>query len=678
LDPATTGNKVSILANLKAEETKSADVSEDDSSLIPDFTRSSDEEEEQGPIFTPEYCIERKELHEKEMRALHAEMPPPTLQDHVIVKLLQKIQLLGMIADGSVPEEPEPSAVELSVDHSIRGASSVTYKRELDADEHLTSHIKITRPKRVVEETITVDSLPFLNSGPPTPLSDLDVYQENLRTHERIKNAIREELAKQREEASLKNKHLREEFIAYYRPWRLTVREMDHKKDMERKASTPGTATPPAMPPVPPVPEPREGRPEGRRYKGNSELDFQNALRASAISAQEESERRRRMEATTKPDLNKEAVIPDMLEPYEAKAEVFKDTNNIIDPVDAFAVYGFDPPADDFTPEEHKVFTDAFMAYPKKWGKIAEELPGRNFQECIMHYYLTKEEIKYKAKLNKRWTRKGRTRRSARPKSNALMADLNGIRPDDGDEETVPVTDTGRPRRAAAPTFGGESAADPEVSRRNGVKDIEQGEKPPNRRGGRTGPGSRGGRRGRGGQQQQQQQQQHAVHPPSQPAPTPQAQPPPDLYSQQPPVPASTATGQVPLLAKQEPGTPDGPLELGRIKEPDRDAEDLLPRSRSSRTRGRDAVYVFEGGEHEVAAARGGAEMGYGSMQPTSYWSVPEVRDFPVLLAHFGRDFEGVSNFMKTKTPIMVSSYFLMVNLLFFVKILLRPVPQLA
>jgi hypothetical protein len=52
-------------------------------------------------------------------------------------------------------------------------------------------------------------------------------------------------------------------------------------------------------------------------------------------------------------------------------------------------------------------------------------------------------------------------------------------------------------------------------------------------------------------------------------------------------------------------------------------------------------------------------EMGYGAMQPTSYWSVPEVRDFPILLAHFGRDFDGISNFMKTKTPIMVRFYLL-------------------
>ncbi|KAJ5496245.1 hypothetical protein N7463_008232 [Penicillium fimorum] len=46
------------------------------------------------------------------------------------------------------------------------------------------------------------------------------------------------------------------------------------------------------------------------------------------------------------------------------------------------------------------------------------------------------------------------------------------------------------------------------------------------------------------------------------------------------------------------------------------------------------------------------------SLKPTSYWSVREQRDFEVLLSHFGRDFEGIARFMKTKTTLMVRNYF--------------------
>ena len=69
-------------------------------------------------------------------------------------------------------------------------------------------------------------------------------------------------------------------------------------------------------------------------------------------------------------------------------------------------------------------------------------------------------------------------------------------------------------------------------------------------------------------------------------------------------------------------------------------------------------MYVFDSMEPDAAAPtrqpERQPELGYGSLQPTSYWSVPEQRDFPQLLAHFGRDFEGISHFMKTKTTVMV------------------------
>ncbi|KAL4787036.1 hypothetical protein BJX76DRAFT_319830 [Aspergillus varians] len=93
------------------------------------------------------------------------------------------------------------------------------------------------------------------------------------------------------------------------------------------------------------------------------------------------------------------------------------------------------------------------------------------------------------------------------------------------------------------------------------------------------------------------------------------------------------------------------------------DRIDVPPRSKSGRGRPRDGVYTFEPTELEsvtLTPATGAVrpDMNYNSPQTTSYWSVPEVRDFPSLLAHFGRDFEGISNFMKTKSTQMVKNYF--------------------
>lgn len=588
-----------------------------DSAMVPDFSRSSGEEEgEEGIVFTQDYLEERKRIFERDMAMLRANLPPPPLEDPNIVALLLRIQLLGQVANDVVSdaapkpeteeEEPEPPNVD--------PPSSTDYKLQREADESVPT-------KEVLESLppaneITVEDLPFLQTGPPTPISDLEVYQENKANHEKMKEIYREEMMSRRKDIARKNAALRDDYMSYYRPWRMDVWEQDRAKG--KKPVSPAPTTPPAPPIIPPM---ATSMIEGRRRKGNSELDFQNALRASEISAREELERRRENKATAQPDLNREAVIPGMLEPEEIKDFIYKDSNNKVDSANAKRVFGFFPPANDFTPEEHEKFTNAFMAHPKRWGKIAELLPGRNFQQCIVHYYLTKEEIKYKAKLNKRWSRRGRAKRSIRPKSNALMADLGVVKPDyEGDEETIaPVTDTGRPRRAAAPTFGDSSADTDNVPTGRRVpsgREGEQIEKPVSRRGRGGGPGSRGGRRGRA--------QQHLVA---------------DQMTPGFPEPSMDGTTETAVFRAREPT--------------DREPGDAPARARLGRGRAREGMYVFESMDPDAAPARQ-QEMGYGSLQPTSYWSVPEQRDFPMLLAHFGRDFEGISNFMKTKTTTMV------------------------
>lgn len=671
--------------------------------VIPDFGDEDEEDEDENIVFTQEYLTERKQIFEKDMQALQAEMPPLPLEDPTVVRLLMQIQLLGMIAYDTPEPAPEPvpePVVEPVAKPPVEQARELEFEPESEREIVSESEpqpepgqpMEVDGPRercvavdekpgeRVDEkqvppleykqdeeppvkfvlnsvpaaDAISLENLPFLNTGPPTPISDLDTSQENAANFQALRETLRQEVKQRRKEIAKKNAALREDYLSIYKPWRLEIWERDNENGKNNRV-TPGP-TPPPPPPPPPLPAPVTTA-EARRYKGNSELDFQNALRASEISHQEDQLRRGKgggAEPTARPDPMKEAVIPDMLEPSEAKAAVYKDTNNNIPVTDALAVFGFLPPSNDFTPSEHEKFTNAFMAHPKKWGKIAEALPGRDFQQCIIHYYLTKEEIKYKAKLNKRWSRRGRAKRTSRPKSHALMADLGVVKPDyEGEEEPAPVTDTGRPRRAAAPTFGDMDAeAVPNGRRGLPVKETtEQPEKPAARRG-RTGPGSRGGRRGKAAQSHPPQSQ-----PPSQPL-TPIEQ---TAASVAVPSPAP-----MPPLPKRE--GPESSVEpndteaaVPQPKEPrEREQSDIPPphpqRGRAGRMRQRDGQYVFESTEPESSSATRTPEVGgYGSMQPTSYWSVPEQRDFPLLLAHFGRDYEGISNFMKTKTTVMVS-----------------------
>ena len=50
---------------------------------------------------------------------------------------------------------------------------------------------------------------------------------------------------------------------------------------------------------------------------------------------------------------------------------------------------------DDFTEVEHELFTKAFELYPCKFGKIAQSLTGRTYQDCVRHYNVTQASKDY-------------------------------------------------------------------------------------------------------------------------------------------------------------------------------------------------------------------------------------------------------------------------------------------
>lgn len=638
------------------------------------FRESSGEESDEEDALDEEDFNRSEERFKKEIQTLHAEIPPPLLEDPVMVGLLLKVQMLTMIAEGAVPPylDLPGAAMEIERPHQ---PSTILPLSSKDAKEIYLSEAPPSgesKPPEAAVDLPSLESLPFLQSGPPTPFSDLESFQETLKSHEQAKDALRDLLGKERSETSSERERLRKEYAQHYKPWRTDVTEMDRKK--EETKSRPGTGS--STPPPPPFPNPPPVL-EGRRglARLNSELDFQNALKASEITAEEESARRRDKDpGSAKPDMIKEAPIPDMLDPKAREAAVFQDTNQIIDTADALKVFAFRPPPNDFTLTEHKMFTDAFMEYPKKWGKIAESLPGRTFQQCVTHYYLTKEEIKYKAKLNRRWTsRKGRGRKAVRPaKANALMSDLGAARreydggPDVDQPDAPAVTDSGRPRRAAAPTFGDandpmaeSTAPTPNTGKRgsNQAKDIGAGanggegtniaekQQPPptsSRRGGRGGAG-RGGR----GKKTQQPQLITAIAaaPPKQELGLP-------LEKE---ISATAATSSV-LKEKDELDkdvsghiSRGAKTNRGRTKEP----------TQGQFGTGAAAAPPASGSLEPIGAENFNDNMEgpYGSSQPTSYWSVNEQRDFPDLISHYGKDFVGISQFMKTKTPTMVSDH---------------------
>jgi hypothetical protein len=107
------------------------------------------------------------------------------------------------------------------------------------------------------------------------------------------------------------------------------------------------------------------------------------------------------------------AVVPALIfDPIERDEIRYVDTNNFV--ADKSIPYKrlMSDNIDNFTPEEHEAFCEAYVLSPKQFGKISKVMGGRrSFNDCVLHYYQTKKQVDYKSLLlnrNRRTTRKGR------------------------------------------------------------------------------------------------------------------------------------------------------------------------------------------------------------------------------------------------------------------------------
>jgi Myb-like DNA-binding domain len=559
----------------------------------------------------------------KDMDVLTAKRPSSPLHDPTIVGLLVRIQLLGMMADGSVPAGIEADEVmeELEIEKATKavGLPSPAVEDGREESPQPTGRFLKDTPYNPIP-TPPIEDLPFLSSVVLQGESAFDSSDEDDEMREGVVASLCEEFALQDHETEQQYMQLKGEFFKLYRPWRSAVSNMD-QREREENPLTPAPASPPLSLVPTATPTPLIERTRGA--KNTTELDFQNILRASEQSAREEQERRDR-ELTARPNYEMEAVIPDMLERKEIEMSFFEDKNQLVPEGNALDIFAFVPPQDDFSPEEQKAFIAAFNNHPKKWSEIAECLPGRDFQQCILHYYLTKHSAKYKELLRKTLPKKKRGRAPAvRPRSTALMSDLVYER-EEVDSAPAAVTDSGRPRRAAAPTFG-EPATDPEnavapttASRR--VAKESNGEQSAEKTMGRKRGGPKAPRKLKA-----------TAGPAVGPSPQKIEK---DIKS-------ARVNGKLdaPVPKIDEPSMSD--IQRGNPG----DVEQSRPATQLT-------TPTLDGATTPARPLTAARSV---SQQPSSYWSVPETNYFPKLIEVYGTDWVGISNFMETKTSNMVS-----------------------
>jgi hypothetical protein len=627
-------------------------------STIGQATSGSDEDESMDLGEEDLEAAERKYL--RDLERLEAKRPP-TPRHHVeLLPLLEELDALASAADdlakGILPSfiEPQNSAEAATLPIGLPSPQSEDLiNSQFEVDEIAKP------PKYDVDDSSTLSEadLPYLVTEPLTPLSEASAFRSVCLKHEAIKDRMFEYLVEDKARVNTDFEQWRRKYARLYKDWKLGIEALEQERSLQEEivvVDPAPTPTETAILPPAPVLEVRRG---GRSANNGSEYDLQRVIELS-IKETAEAEKIREEKAQENQalaDLQKEAIIPDMLHPSEAKRTIFQDRNNLIPSNLVLETFGFTGPADPITNEADKqLFTKLFLQNPKRWILIAKGMPGYDTQDCIYHYYVTKKQEQYKQQVNAQFTRKNQ--RSTRGKGRKPGAIMGGrATMCDGNEDEAPqpaLTEAGRPRRTAAPVFGGKenvSENDPVTPmatpgrRAAGQNRTDLGgdsttERPTAKRG-RTAQKEKGAKRGK------------VPLLAAAPGPTPPKNEPSGIRG-----------------GSKEPRAEDlqGHMELEEKKAPmiieANETSNMMSWSNGSRPLDQAAVvevnYIHQPPPlppppppQQMTMSQ---EQSARSLAITSYWSVPEQNDFWKLVAHYGTDWVKIAQSLKTKSHTMV------------------------
>ena len=544
----------------------------------------------------------------------------------------------------TVPET-NSDVVQEQRSQNLGQGEMLTPKEEQD-DETKELQMEDTVPNSQRESRSPTPNLPYLSRGPPTPLSDPD--QDPLARYESHKSLLMGPLIKECIEHAEREEQNKTEYQAKYADWKRDAELLDEEsvtKDTRQKSAEPGISAA-EIPASNGAAAP--GIMEGRRgLKFASDYELQRVMELSAAEAKEKEERNERESLKAKPDYEREAEVPDLCEESVRGDRAFWDTNHLELPEDAAETFQYVPPKDDFSYKEHLLMVENYRLFPKKWSKIAQALQDRDFKQCINHYYATKWDKEYKVLPNKRGRggRRGRGGGRAPGGRPSALSAAGNVRPDtyEGDEFSAPIvtmTDTGRPRRAAAPTWPPKEDAN---ASKDGSLSGTSGRKSGNTAGD-SGAEKTGKRRKNAKEKVAAKPKTPAVvtkGPTSSPQKTDkdgkeraasvtiEQQWPAGMVDQS----LARAPGVIVASMQQQPGLDEEvPAFVEKLLSPP------VP-----------AAAVAERTKAPGPTSRGGGT--------SSYWSKQEKDDTVKFLQHFGTDFVAISaRMMKTKTPQMVYS----------------------
>ena len=611
--------------------------------------------------------------HDREMRRLESRKPPEPNEDSILLQSLEDLDALALAMKESLDNPGDDMAFQVG-----QNQIGEAFKEEED-EARYAGPLKIEEQAVDLESPIPpgtppLESLPFLQNPGSTPFSEFDDVKTPTEEDDLIKNLIHARIQDEEDSKLEADQQARNLYRQYFKPWRQEVdlTEAAIRDEHAQEATTPPDSAYEATS----VPQ------SVRSRRVVSDYSYQAVLQASVETHAREEQVRREREGneaqhyipadTCNPD--REAVVPAMLGPVDAQEASFVDYVDQVAPNDVLEALRFLPPKDDFTVKEKAEFIQQYVQMPKRFGEISERMRARDYRACVRHYYHSKRSTNfrnaeakfYKTNKGKRMREQSERNAGIRPRG-GLLAAIDGTQLDQEAQTAASLTESGRPRRAAAPTFGepgeGENGPPPAPTPtrrptlgKESMPNTQGLERPVARRG-RTGTGQKPGRKPKAQQLLAAAPTSSQTPPPSKDvslgnihlasepiaeAPRAEEQEAAKLLAKLPvsvqpyQVPASYTeswtSGQVPVkkpLVTHEPSTTPKQQEISvPPSQPPAPAPTSAPQPKPQHT----------------------------SEQPTSYWSVPEKQDFLNYVNYFGTDWASISRAMKTKSTQMVSS----------------------
>lgn len=311
------------------------------------------------------------------------------------------------------------------------------------------------------------------------------------------------------------------------------------------------------------------------------------------------------------------ATIPDMiLDPMEKfQYESFVDLNNLEIDNDRWANRVLTDPIDNFTAEEHQKFIQAYLMYPKRFGKISQHMGGfRTSEDCVLHYYRTKKDANYKQLIiNKNKKNKKSKLLTKKPKKL--------IKGSKGSNSASEIENSGTPLEDTSGEFFVESR-----KRKTGItvpiKKRSISESMLN-----------------------------------DDTPEPETEPPVDSNVNNNDSNNEFASNATVAIAIASQTVQDSTVQPSLPTSPQQSVLPAAPTptqpQQQSTTTATAVQNDANGGHEEKKRKKRRTEEGH-----SSYWSVQEINKFPLLLQEFGSDWDEISKVLKTKTAAMARNYY--------------------